>query len=282
MPAGRPGSAPRSFTDQLGRTVVVPFPPQRIISLVPSQTELLADLGLRGRVVGVTKFCVHPPEMRRRATVVGGTKQVNFAEVAALKPDLIIGNKEENDRATSEQLSEHYPLWLSDISDLPAALEMIRQVGLLTDTAAVASSLAHEIGASFGELNPSSIPQSAAYLIWRKPYMAAGRGTFIDDMLARAGFLNAFAHLSRYPEISPAQLAAAAPRHLFLSSEPYPFGEKHFAEFQPLCPAAQIRVVDGELFSWYGSRLRYSAAYLRTLAPLRKPDNNQPADGLVK
>ena len=258
-------STPRSFTDQLGRTIALPWPPRRIVSLVPSQTELLVDLGVGERVVGVTKFCVHPPEIRRRAAVVGGTKQADFAKIAALKPDLIIGNKEENDRATIEQLAQHYPLWLSDISTLPAALAMIRQVGLLTDTAPAAEELEHEIAASFAELNSPPTFTAAAYFIWRKPYMAAASGTFIDDMLARAGFRNAFAHLRRYPEISPAQLAAAAPQRVFLSSEPYPFARKHFAEFQQLCPAAQIQVVDGELFSWYGSRLRRSAAYLPTL-----------------
>ncbi|GAB3721518.1 helical backbone metal receptor [Hymenobacter agri] len=274
---------PLNVTDQLGRRVAVPFPPQRIVSLVPSQTELLFDLGLGAKVVGVTKFCIHPPEARTRATVVGGTKNFDFEKIAALKPDLIIGNKEENYQEGIEQLAAQYPVWLSDISNLPEALDMIRRVGLIAGAKERAAALATEVEASFAALDAptedtigptaataapavaEAAPVSIAYFIWRKPYMVAATGTFINDLLARAGFTNAFAHLSRYPEISAEQLAAAKPQRIFLSSEPYPFAAKHVAEFQALCPAAKIEIVDGELFSWYGSRLRHSAAYLSSL-----------------
>ncbi|TPG72509.1 cobalamin-binding protein [Hymenobacter nivis] len=250
----------------MGRRVVVPFPPQRIVSLVPSQTELLFDLGLGARVVGVTKFCIHPPEARQQATVVGGTKNFDFAKIATCQPDLIIGNKEENYQAGIEQLAAHYPVWLSDISDLPGALRMIKQVGLITGQGPRAAALAATVAERFGALGVAlSPPESVAYLIWRKPYMAAAAGTFIDDLLARAGFANAFGALGRYPEIAPEQLAHAAPQRILLSSEPYPFKEKHVAELQEICPAARIQLVDGELFSWYGSRLLHAAAYLSQL-----------------
>lgn len=239
--------------------------PQRIISLVPSQTELLFDLGLGERVVGVTKFCIHPAVARQQAVVIGGTKQFDFVKIDALRPDLILGNKEENYRACIEQLAAHYPVWLSDISTVPEAVAMIRQVGQLTGAAIPAAALADGIAASFAALAPQPLGP-VAYLIWRKPYMAAGSGTFIHDMLARAGFANAFAHLGRYPEITAEQLAAAVPARVLLSSEPYPFKAKHLAELRELCPSAHVELVDGELFSWYGSRLRQSAAYLRALA----------------
>ncbi|WP_324671801.1 helical backbone metal receptor [Hymenobacter sp. GOD-10R] len=258
-------SLPLTLTDQLGRRVVVPYPPQRIVSLVPSQTELLFDLGIGARVVGVTKFCIHPSEARQQAAVVGGTKNFDFEKIAALQPDLILGNKEENYQEGIEQLAEQYPVWLSDISTLEEALRMIRQVGILTATQIKAEALEQGIAESFATLGPVTLPISAAYFIWRKPFMVAASGTFIDDMLRRTGFINAFAEQSRYPEISLAQLAQAAPQVIFLSSEPYPFKEKHIAEFTEVCSSATIRIVDGELFSWYGSRLRYSAAYFREL-----------------
>ena len=265
-------SLPLSVTDQLGRRVAVPLPARRIVSLVPSQTELLFDLGLGAKVVGVTKFCLHPAEARTRATVVGGTKQFDFDKIAALKPDLIIGNKEENDQAGIERLATQYPVWLSDISTLPEALDMIRRVGFIAGARDRAAALATEIDASFAALATATAsvsaiaaPTSVAYFIWRKPYMVAATGTFIDDMLHRAGFVNAFAGRTRYPEISAAELAAAAPARILLSSEPFPFAAKHLAEFQALCPAAKVEVVDGELFSWYGSRLRQSAAYFNSL-----------------
>ena len=263
---------PLSVTDQMDRRVAVPLPARRIVSLVPSQTELLFDLGLGAKVVGVTKFCIHPAEARTRATVIGGTKQFDFEKIAALKPDLIIGNKEENYQAGIEQLATQYPVWLSDISRLPEALDMIRRVGFIAGAKDQAAALATEIEASFTALATAATsekaalpPTSVAYFIWRKPYMVAATGTFIDDMLHRAGFVNAFAGRARYPEISAAELAAAAPARIFLSSEPYPFAEKHLAEFQALCPAAKVEIVDGELFSWYGSRLRQSAAYFSQL-----------------
>jgi ABC-type Fe3+-hydroxamate transport system substrate-binding protein len=260
-----PVALPLTVTDQLGRWVVIPFPPRRIVSLVPSQTELLFDLGLGERIVGATKFCIHPAEARQKTTVVGGTKNFDFAKIDALKPDLIIGNKEENYQEGIEQLALSYPVWLSDISNLPEALDMIRRVGFITGKKEAAESMVADIAGSFTAFAPSEASVSVAYFIWRKPYMAAASGTFIDDMLRRVGFRNAFAHLSRYPEITPEQLAEAAPERILLSTEPYPFGEKHFSEFQTLCPTAEIQLVDGELFTWYGSRLRQSAAYFENL-----------------
>jgi ABC-type Fe3+-hydroxamate transport system substrate-binding protein len=256
---------PLTVTDQLGRRVAVPFPPQRIVSLVPSQTELLFDLGLGARVVGVTKFCIYPAEGREQAMVIGGTKNFDFDKIAELKPDLIIGNKEENYQLGIERLASHYPVWLSDIANLPEALDMMKRVAFITGAQEKGERLATEIADLFAALESPKPLISAAYFIWRKPYMVAASGTFIDDMLARAGFSNAFAHLGRYPEITPEQLRATAPERILLSSEPYPFGEKHVAEFQDICPAAKIQIVDGELFSWYGSRLRLSPAYFEQL-----------------
>lgn len=256
----------RTVTDQMGREVKFPYPSLRIVSLVPSQTELLFDLGLQAQVVGVTKFCVYPPTARHSASIIGGTKNFDFAKIKAARPDLIISNKEENYQEGIAQLERHFPVWLSDIATLPEALDMIRRVGDLTSTTQLAEPLAAGIKQSFDQLRLATTRQPrAAYFIWRKPYMVAASGTFIDDMLRRAGFRNAFAGLGRYPEVTDEQLASLAPEHIFLSSEPYPFGEKHVAEFQEICPAAKIRVVDGELFSWYGSRLRQSAAYFQEL-----------------
>ena len=246
----------------------MPFPPRRIVSLVPSQAELLFDLDLGEKVVGVTKFCIHPIEARAKAMVIGGTKNFDFEKIAALNPDLIIGNKEENYQDGIEQLAATYLVWLSDISNLPDALEMIRRVGFIAGAKEKAESLTAEIAASFAALATAAAEAettAVAYFIWRKPYMVAATGTFIGDMLGRPGFRNVFASQARYPEITAEQLAAAGPQRILLSSEPYPFGEKHIAEFQAICPNAKTEIVDGELFSWYGSRLRKSAAYFNSL-----------------
>jgi ABC-type Fe3+-hydroxamate transport system substrate-binding protein len=269
--------------DQMGRPVDLARPPQRIISLVPSQTEFLHDIGLGDKVVGITKFCIHPKVWYKEKKRVGGTKNVDFAAIAALQPDLIIANKEENTRSEIEALAKLYPVWISDIYNLDDALEMMRKIGDFwagdeAQTAAytIAAQISHDFGAYAAKLNTQKIelaqlgadkkPLHAAYFIWREPYMVAAKDTFIDDMLARAGFANAFGALSRYPVLSAEDLEKADLAAIFLSSEPYPFKAKHVAEFAALCPNTKIEIVDGEIFSWYGSRLRHAPAYFAQLA----------------
>jgi ABC-type Fe3+-hydroxamate transport system substrate-binding protein len=234
--------------------------PQRIVSLVPSQTELLYDLGLGDRVVGITKFCVHPSHWQKEKIKIGGTKTVHLQKVLDLKPDLILANKEENDREQVEYLAQYCPTHTTDVKTLADALDMIATVGTLTGTQTAAADLVTRIRAVFDRLPQFDAPRSAAYLIWRKPYMVAGGDTFIQDMLHYAGFSNVFAHLMRYPECAVQDLVAAAPQYLLLSSEPYPFKDKHIAELQSICPNAVIQLVDGEMFSWYGSRLLHFRA----------------------
>ena len=256
----------REVIDHLGRLVRLPTAPQRIVSLVPSQTELLFDLGVGERVVGVTKFCLHPAAARRRATVIGGTKQFDFAKIAALAPDLILGNKEENDQAGIEQLAANYPVWLSDIVTLAEADRMIADVGDLVNAAPAASALRAEITAGFAALaRAQAHGPRVLYLIWREPWMGAGAGTFIDEMLQAGGFKNVLGHRPRYPALPVAELAALQPEVVLLSSEPYPFRARHLAEVAAVFPAARIELVEGEPFSWYGSRLRHTPAYLTAL-----------------
>lgn len=251
------------LTDQMGHQLTLPALPQRIISLVPSQTELLFYLGLADRVVGLTKFCIHPQPHVKQKTIIGGTKNFRLEEVDALRPDLIIGNKEENYKEGIEALQQKHPVWMSNIYTLEDALQMMRQVGQLTGTEAKATDLVQEISTEFQDLQPVQPPIGTAYFIWRTPYMAVGSHNIINHILQRCGFRNVFADLARYPEVTPGLLQEAAPQLVLLSSEPYPFKEKHVAEFQALCPQALVKVVDGEMFSWYGSRLLYAPAYLQ-------------------
>lgn len=257
----------RSFTDQMNRSIILNHPPERIVSLVPSQTELLHDLELEKEVVGITKFCVHPESWFRNKTRVGGTKQVKPTIIDELQPDLIIGNKEENERSQIEALSKIYPVWMSDIQTLEDALQMINAVGALVGKDEPAKQLAKRIRAGFDawKLERPSSTLRAAYFIWRQPYMVVASDTFIHEMLQLAGFENVFVAQSRYPEIDLEELTNASPEVILLSSEPYPFKEKHFEEFKRVCPTAVIKILDGELFSWYGSRLLQSVGYFRRL-----------------
>lgn len=250
----------QTVKDQVGRTVVVPKYPKSIVSLVPSQTELLFDLGLAARVVGITKFCIHPDDWFHSKTRIGGTKQLDFEAILALNPDLIIANKEENNKEDIERLEKDYSVWVSDVNDLDSALEMIRLIAELTKTDS--SKLTQEIQSGFSQLMPIQPQKNTLYLIWKNPYMAAGNDTFINDLMQRCGFENVFSQ-SRYPELTDDEIVQLNPELILLSSEPFPFAEKHIGELQNLIPNATIKLVDGEMFSWYGSRLKLAPSYFQ-------------------
>jgi ABC-type Fe3+-hydroxamate transport system substrate-binding protein len=258
----------KEFVDQMGNVVILQQPPKRIVSLVPSQTELLFYLGLKDEVVGITKFCIHPNEMFRSKTRVGGTKKYDFDKIRALNPDLIIGNKEENDQEQIEQLMKLYPVWMSDIKTLPDAMEMISMLGTIIQKEDLAKKLVRNIENAFVDLKEFSPNKkvSVAYFIWKNPYMCAAADTFIDEMLQYCGMENIFKNSdSRYPIIEMSDLIKYNPQCILLSSEPYPFKESDINELQSILPNATIRIVDGEMFSWYGSRLLAASVYLKSL-----------------
>jgi ABC-type Fe3+-hydroxamate transport system substrate-binding protein len=258
----------KTFTDQLGRMITINYPPKRIVSLVPSQSELLFDLGLNDEIIGITKFCMHPIEKFATRTKVGGTKKLKLDVIRSLKPDLIIGNKEENSKNEIEELMDEFPVWMSDIENLEDAVQTIEQIGELVDRAPEAAYLNHLIKAGFTDLQALSlskgINQTVAYLIWKGPYLFAGRDTFIDDILRKIGLTNIVTQ-SRYPELTLETLQNKRCDLIFLSSEPYPFKEQHLAEIKATLPNSKVMLVDGEMFSWYGSRLVKSVGYLFNL-----------------
>ncbi|MFN5217757.1 MAG: ABC transporter substrate-binding protein [Sphingomonadales bacterium] len=257
----------RQIVDQMGRILAVPDFPKKIVSLVPSQTELLYDLGLKDRIVGQTVFCVHPHEHFKSATKVGGTKKLNIQAIKDLQPDLIIGNKEENELSQIQELEKDFPVWMSDIYNLNDALQMIRKIGSVVNKHDAAEAIVHDIEAGFKEPGiPNNTSKNVLYFIWRKPYMVAGRNTFINDMMQYCGLENAISEKdSRYPEINAGMITSLKPDVIYLSSEPYPFKEKHIIELANLCPKAQIHIVDGEMFTWYGSRLLKTPQYFHEL-----------------
>lgn len=253
------------YFDQISREVFLSARPQRIVSVVPSQTELLYDLGLEEEVVGITKFCIHPDRWFRTKTRVGGTKKLRIDEIKALKPDLILANKEENVQEQIEELAKDMPVWVSDITTLEESLYMIRSVGELTATEGKAGAIIKQVEGAFAQLPEVKSLTKTAYLIWREPYMTVGGDTFINDMLYRAGFQNLFAGQCRYPQVTIEELRDGGCEVLLLSSEPYPFSQKHIDELKPLLPTTRILLVDGELFSWYGSRLAMAPEYFMQL-----------------
>lgn len=237
----------------------------RIISTVPSQTELLHDLGLDDEVVGITKFCVEPSNWFKSKTRIGGTKTLDLEKIISLKPDLIIANKEENEKEQINELQKQFEVVVTDVPNLMEAYQMIMHVGSRVGKMQESAKLISDIQFQF-EQNPSVKRGTAIYLIWKDPYMTVGGDTFISDMLFRARFENLTKDRSRYPEIGLEEMIELDPQHILLSSEPYPFKAKHIDELKTQLPNANIQLVDGMLFSWYGSRLLKAPKYFSRCA----------------
>ena len=253
-------------TDTINRQIEIGFPPQRIVSLVPSITELLFDLGLEKEIVGITKFCVHPAEKIKTTQKIGGTKDFSIEKIIDLQPDLVVADKAENTKDAVLKLAEKVPVFVTDVIDFISALQMIKQIGAITDRQTQAINLSNIIQSQFDRLTIKKPHRKAIYLIWRKPYMTVNGNTFINAMMGKAGFENIFAGKSdNYPVITGDEIKNSGAEVVLLSSEPYHFTRKHITEFRTLLPTAEIRLVDGEMFTWYGSRMRLAAKYFSTL-----------------
>lgn len=242
--------------------------PKRIISLVPSQTELLYSLSLEEETIAITKFCIHPAQWFATKPKIGGTKTADIEKIIALEPDLVIANKEENIKEQVELLASLFPVWVTDVNNLEDAYHMIEDIGMLTGKEKVAGMLKNEIQFLFNNYIQQNVLINlipTIYLIWKKPYMTVGADTFISSMMHTAGFKNVLADQTRYPVITVEQIKSTGCKLILLSSEPYPFKQKHINELQNELPGITIRLVDGEMFSWYGSRLLLVPDYFKEL-----------------
>lgn len=256
----------RTYKDQLNRQVFINDHPIRIVSLVPSITELLVDLGLEKHLVGITKFCVHPSDLRKRKVVVGGTKSVKLDKIKALNPDLILCNKEENSQEIVHAVEEIAPVHISDINTLEDCYELIKMYGVIFKVNEKADIIIDTIEkARKSHTFKYNSSKSVTYFIWKKPYMVVGSNTFINTMLIEAGFHNVFEDEVRYPEIDLDHPKLKLAETIFLSSEPYPFKDNHILEIKESYPNKEVKIVDGEYFSWYGSRLIKAFKYFKTL-----------------
>ena len=247
--------------DQMQRSVELTFPLKRIVSLVPSQTELLHYFELEQEVVAITKFCIYPQNWYAEKQRIGGTKKLNIDQIIALKPDLIIGNKEENTKEDISILEKVVPVWMSDVNTFDAALDFILKVGLLCGKMDEAKKLSSEIAGGFKKLETIGQGRSVLYFIWDEPAYVVGKNTFIDAMISKIGFTNV-CKADRYPALS--DLKNINPDFVFLSSEPFPFSENHSKKFQELFPSSKVILVDGEMFSWYGSRMLLASDYFKS------------------
>ncbi|MFA8434445.1 MAG: helical backbone metal receptor [Marinifilaceae bacterium] len=256
----------KTYTDALGRKVDIAFPPQRIISTVPSTTEFLFDLGVGEKVVGRTRYCRYPEDAIQKIPNIGGPKNLHMDKIQKLNPDLILANEEENSREQIEALAQEFPVFVCKVRTLEEALENIWITGEITNQEQRAQEILTQIKSDFTRLQVLSKPLRAAYLIWKEPYVSINRDTFISDMMERCGLNNVFAtHTERYPRLTAEELKEADPELVLLSSEPFPFEQKHIPDFQKLLPNARIELVDGEMFAWYESHLLQAVGYFSKL-----------------
>jgi ABC-type Fe3+-hydroxamate transport system substrate-binding protein len=253
--------------DQLLRKISLVNNPKRIISLVPSQTEMLVDLGLESQIIGVTKFCIHPKNIRKTKTIVGGTKNVNFNKIKSLNPDFILCNKEENTAKMVDKLQKIAPTYVSDILNFEDFYNFSNDLGKIFASNPNFINLNLRIQqkvTTFTKLIQASKTKNkrVAYLIWANPYMAVGNSNYIDFVLQLNQWKNIFSNKDRYPVIELNELKKAD--IVFLSSEPFPFKEKHKLEIKKHTNA-KIIYVDGEMFSWFGTRILKAFDYFTKL-----------------
>ncbi len=259
----------KTLTDQINIQHTFESSPKRIISLVPSQTELLFELGLEDRIIGITKFCVHPFHFKSTKKIVGGTKKVHVEKIRLLQPDIIICNKEENTLEIVEQLKAICPVWVTDIRTIEDNFQMITDFGQLFNCRTEAQKWNDKLAfglADFKAFIQEKTIQKVAYFIWKDPYMVAGSDNYINEILKLNHFKNIYENKGRYPEIEIKKIRLEGdPDLVFLSSEPFPFKEEDAFEIGRYTHHAKTIFVDGEMFSWYGSRLLKAFPYFKML-----------------
>lgn len=249
------------YRDQIGRKLIVSNTPRRLVSTVPSITELLVDLGLEDAIKGLSAWCVHPPGLRERKTVIGGTKNLDIPAIKSLKPDLIIANKEENPKEQIETLAKHFPVWVSDVRSIDQGLEMIEGLADILEVSEAGAELCRQIKEERQSLKQAQAPR-VLYFIWKEPWMVAGHDTYVSAMLEEKGMINlAPNHKGRYPEINWSEIQALNPDIILLSSEPYQFKAKDLKDFHQA--GFKSVLLNGEYFTWYGSRMIKALQYLR-------------------
>lgn len=230
---------------------------KQIISLVPSLTELVFDLGLEDQLVGRTRFCVHPKDKVDNIPIVGGTKNPRLDKIRDINPDYIIANKEENRPQDIKELMGDYKIKVTNIATIEDALITIHELGNELGKIDQANQLITDIQQRLKD-RPDEQELRTAYIIWKEPWMTVGSDTYIHDVLKHWNLTNVFSRQPRYPKFDLNELKEYNPDLVLLSSEPYPFKEKHIAQVEEACPAARILLVEGEWFSWYGSHMKHA------------------------
>ena len=277
MGAREPGSARAAMSiavkDAFGQPFALAAPARRIVSLIPSVTEILFSLEAGDRVAGVTKFCSEPADGVKTKAKVGGPKNPRRDIILGLATDLVVASVEENHRADVEALrAAGVPVFVTFPRTVREGIQLIRDLGVLAGNPERAEFIAtscEEAVAAVERVNGGQARVRVFCPIWRRPYMTINADTYVDSVLRTCGGENIFRDRpERYPTVSLTEVAALRPDIVLLPDEPFPFGRNHLEDFRglPDVPAictGHLRFVDGKILSWYGPRIAQS---LRTLA----------------
>jgi len=252
------------FKDDLGYQVMIPDQPRRIISLCPSITETLFELGAGKQVAGLTSYCIHPYKKTKKKTKIGGPRNPDIPGILDLDPDLVITSREENRQEDVDILRKKLPVITFDVKSIESSRNMILKLGLITWRLKPAMNYVQKLDKLLHIKAPLHEAYSVLYLVWKDPWMAAGHGNYICDLMKSQGFINVLPeHSRRYPVIHPAEIVQ--PDFIFLSSEPFPFNSEHLEETSIIFGGTKTVLVDGEMFGWYGTRIIRAIPYIRAL-----------------
>jgi len=255
------------LVDALGQ-VHAPAPDARIVCLVPSITELLCDLGLAGKLVGRTGFCVHPRDVVAAIPKVGGTKDVNIEKIRRLAPTHVVVNIDENEKPTVDKLADFVPHIVVTHPNAPRDnLDLVRLMGGLFGAVDAAARWCADFEMEYTHLRASARgpARTVLYCIWQDPWMTVSQDTYIAAMLAELGWRVPDLGLERYPRFAWSQALVDGLDAVLLSTEPYRFTEAHADALEKQI-GIPVLLVDGEMMSWYGSRALAGLRYLRELA----------------
>ncbi len=276
----RPGGPPLTLADAWGRLLTVRQRPERIVSLVPSLTEALFAFGLEREIVGVTRFCVEPPQGVAGKTKVGGTKALDVAKIRALKPDLVLASAEENSPGDVAQLIDHgCPLFVTLATSVESAIDLLRQLAAITGTTAAARPIIQGAKEALAFVQAAGAGRERVRVfcpIWRDPYMTCGRATYTDDVITVCGGRNVFGERrERYPRLELAEMTALDPQVILLPSEPYRFTKRHKADFRALAEVTAVKnghifLIDGRMLTWYGPRIARSLSEVKRLLDIAR------------
>jgi len=255
---------PLHITDSTGTTIEIKKQPERIVSLVPSITYTLHRLELDKEVVGITRFCKFPENWKKTKKIIGGTKDIKIGRIAALKPDIILANKEENTKEAVEELRKIAPVYVSEVSDMKSNKRFINDLAEIFDKKNTGKQINDKIDKKLQKLAGHK-PLKSLYFIWREPWMSVGGDTFISQMMQYAGFENLLKNEKRYPTVKIEELQKLHPEIILLCSEPFPFKENHQAEMQEYFPDAEVIIVEGEAFTWFGAYAEKAFEYFKQL-----------------